>query len=146
MKSGFDSPFDSPEFLVHMTKARLTHIELLKAQIAEDITACKQCIEMLENLDDQKDLAQELKSQLNGVSETKPICANACSKSWYYRAESSEMPIWILLTDNLDVLAQISQYQTKVMLIMPNFKRVFGNALIAKRFATQHYEGIENEE
>jgi len=141
-----ESGFDSPEFLVHMTKARLTHIELLKAQIAEDITACKQCIEMLENLDDQKDLAQELKSQLNGVSETKPICAKACSKSWYYRAEaSSEMPIWILLTDNLDVLAQIYPDRSKVMLIMPNFKRVFGNALIAKRFATQHYEGIENE-
>ena len=145
MKSGFDSPFDSPEFLVHMTKARLTHIELLKAQIAEEITTCKRCIEMLENLDDQKDLAQELESQLNGVSETKPICAKACSKSWYYRAESSEMPIWILLTENLDVLAQISQYRTKVMLIMPNFKRVFGNALIAKRFANSHYEGIENE-
>lgn len=141
MKSGFDSP----EFLVHMTKARLTHIELLKAQIAEEITTCKRCIEMLENLDDQKDLAQELESQLNGVSETKPICAKACSKSWYYRAESSEMPIWILLTDNLDVLAQIYPDRSKVMLIMPNFKRVFGNALIAKRFATQHYEGIENE-
>ena len=129
-----------------MTKARLTHIELLKAQIAEEITTCKRCIEMLENLDDQKDLAQELESQLNGVSETKPICANACSKSWYYRAEAgSEMPIWILLTDNLDVLAQIYPDRSKVMLIMPNFKRVFGNALIAKRFATQHYEGIENE-
>ena len=146
MKSGFDSPFDSPEFLVHMTKARLTHIELLKAQIAEEITTCKRCIEMLENLDDQKDLAQELESQLNGVSETKPICAKACSKSWYYRAEAgSEMPIWILLTESLDVLAQIYPDRSKVMLIMPNFKRVFGNALIAKRFATQHYEGIENE-
>ena len=95
---------------------------------------------MLENSDSKKDLAQEPKSQLNKVTD-------ACSRSWYYRADAnSKTPIWILLTDNLDVLAQIYPDRSKVMLIMPNFKRVFGNALIAKRFATQHYEGIENEE
>jgi len=81
-----ESGFDSPEFLGHMTKARLTHIELLKAQIAENVVTCKRCIKMLENLGDQKDLAQELKSQLEEVLETKPICTDACSKSWYYRA------------------------------------------------------------
>jgi len=141
-----ESGFDSPEFLGQMTKARLTHIELLKAQIAENVVTCKRCIEMLENLGDQKDLAQELKSQLEEVLETKPICTDACSKSWYYRAEaSSETPIWILVTKNLDILAQIYPSRSGVTLVMPNFERYFGNALIAKRFATQHYEGIENE-
>ena len=72
---------------------------------------------------------------------------NVCSRSWYYRAEGKlKMPIWILLTDNLDILAQVYPSCSGATLIMPNFKLDFKNALVAKRFATQHYEGIENEE